>query len=263
MPGFAHRFAACGLCGLACLSGGLARADDELTAAQKPIHDLSWNIALTSDYRDRGLSQSSLRPALELGADYQHGPSSLYLGVWAANVGWIRDSGATGSLEADLYGGQRGELGAGWSYDAGFFASLYPSNTLARLPGFVNANTLEFSLQLGHGPFTVKYWRAATDLTGFADSRGSDYLEAAVNIALADGLLLTLHAGHQRVSGNTAAGYSDWRIGLTRDFSMAGGIVSGTVAAVGTNASHAVYVAPENGRYLGKNALIATVTRVF
>ena len=69
--------------GLWSLGTGLAGAQEQ---EQKPEHELSFNAALTSDYRYRGLSQSRLDPAVQGGADYVHNPTGLYVGTWLSSI---------------------------------------------------------------------------------------------------------------------------------------------------------------------------------
>ncbi|HWJ95880.1 MAG TPA: TorF family putative porin, partial [Telluria sp.] len=96
------------------LAGG-ASAQEQAAAPQE--HQLSYNLALTSDYRYRGVSQTRLDPALQGGADYTHAPTGLYAGTWLSTIKWTKDAGGDGDIEWDLYGGKRGELGGGVSYD--------------------------------------------------------------------------------------------------------------------------------------------------
>jgi hypothetical protein len=61
------------------------------------------------------------------------------------------------------------------------------------------------------------------------------------------------------VKNVTNASYSDWKVGVTKDF----GVVVGSLAAVGTNANETFYASPANGKFLGKNALVLSVSKTF
>jgi uncharacterized protein (TIGR02001 family) len=61
------------------LFSGLCPAQ-EVKPEMKPDNEVSFNAALTSDYRYRGISQTRLQAALQGGADYVHNPSGLYAG---------------------------------------------------------------------------------------------------------------------------------------------------------------------------------------
>ncbi|HYD81587.1 MAG TPA: TorF family putative porin [Paucimonas sp.] len=233
----------------AAFAGSLAHAADK-----KPDHEVSFNASLTSDYRYRGISQTRLKPALQGGADYVNNPTGFYAGTWASTIKWIKDAGGDSSIEWDIYGGKRGELTKDLAYDVGVLAYVYPSNDLNP-----SADTTEIYGQLGFGPAYVKYSHSVTNLFGFADSKRSGYLDVGANLELASGLVLNLHAGHQKVKNNSAFSYTDWKVGLTKDF----GIASGSLAVVGTNADKAAYASPVNGKFTGKNALVLTVTKTF
>ncbi|WUR14001.1 TorF family putative porin [[Empedobacter] haloabium] len=215
---------------------------------------VSYNVAATSDYRYRGISQTRLRPALQGGVDWADSASGVYAGAWASTIRWTRDAGGDGGAEVDLYAGKRGTLAQGVTYDAGVLAYAYPSNGLQP-----NADTLELYVQLGHGPATLKYSHALTNLFGFADSRHSGYLDAALNRELGAGWTLNLHAGRQRVRRHAASSYTDWKVGVTKDL----GAATVALAYVGTNADKGAYASPANGKFTGRDALLLTVSKVF
>ena len=235
-------------------TAGIALADEVKAPAE-----LSFTAAVTSDYRYRGIAQSRLQPALQGGADFVHNASGMYVGAWASTIKWTRDAGGDGTLELDLYAGKRGGLSPGVGYDVGVLTYVYPSNGLKRVPGFVTANTTELYGQLSFGPALVKYSHAVTDLFGFVDSKNSGYLDLAANLEAGESLVVNLHAGRQRVAHNPAASYTDWKVGITRDF----GVATAAVAYIATNASRAAYASPLNGKFLGKSALALTVSKTF
>jgi uncharacterized protein (TIGR02001 family) len=224
-----------------------------------PAHTLSFNTALASDYRYRGISQTRLQPALQGGADYSHNPSGWYAGTWLSTVRWTKDAGGAGDAEWDLYGGKRGQLAADVSYDAGVLGYVYPANGLKDVAGFANANTVEVYGQLGYGPAYAKYSLSQTNLFGFVDSRHSGYLDLGANLDAGRGLTVNLHAGHQQVRHNDQASYTDWKFGVTKDF----GVAAVALAVIGTNADKTAYASPANGKFLGKTALVASVARTF
>lgn len=233
----------------ATVTAGAARAEQAA-----PDNALSFNLAAVSDYRYRGISQTRLQPALQGGADYVHNPTGLYVGAWASTITWVRDAGGDGRVELDVYAGKRGQLSAEVSYDVGVLTYVYADNALP-----VSANTTEVYGQLGFGPAYVKYSHAATNLFGFADSKNSGYLDIGANIDAGNGLTVNLHAGRQKVKHNDAASYTDWKVGVSRDF----GVISGALALIGTNANEAAYTSAANGKFLGKNAVQLTISKVF
>ena len=111
---------------------GSAMAQDAVAApaAAEAVPDnvVSYNVALTSDYRYRGISQSRLKPAISGGADYTHNPTGLYVGTWLSSIKWIKDGGGDTNLEWDVYGGKRGEISKDFTYDVGGLPGLYTTD---------------------------------------------------------------------------------------------------------------------------------------
>jgi len=222
-------------------------------AAPAPEHAVTFNIAVTSDYRYRGISQTRLKPALQGGADYTHNPSGFYVGTWLSTIKWIKDANGGSDVEVDIYGGKRGSITEAVSYDVGVLTYIFPSNDLKP-----SANTTEIYGQVGFGPAYLKYSHSTANLLGFANSKNSGYLDIGANIEIAEGTQLNLRAGRQTVKNSGAFSYTDWKIGVTKDF----GIVSGSIAAIGTNTSS--YVGPgTNGKNLGKTGVVVAVTKTF
>lgn len=232
---------------LSTLTAAVAFADEAA-----PDHDVSFNAAITSDYRYRGISQTRLKPALQGGIDYVNAPTGFYAGAWASTIKWIEDAGGDSNVELDLYAGIRG--GDTVTYDVGFLRYEYTNNNLG-----TNASTNEVYGQLGYGPAYVKYSHSVTNLFGFADSKGSDYFDVGANIPMAETFTLNLHVGHQGVKNTDDAAYTDWKIGVTKDF----GVVTAAVAAIGTDAEESVYTSAVDAKFLGKNSLVLTVSKVF
>jgi uncharacterized protein (TIGR02001 family) len=232
----------------AAFAGSIAHAEDK-----KPDNEVSFNVSVASDYRYRGYSQTRLQPALQGGADYTNNPTGFYLGTWASTIKWTKDAGGGGDIEWDIYGGKRGEIVKDVSYDVGVLNYIYPSNGLNP-----SANTSEVYGQVGYGPAYAKYSYAVTNLFGFVDSKKSGYLDIGANIDVAEGLVLNLHAGHQSVKNNSAFSYTDWKVGVTKDF----GVVSASLALIGIDSKAYVGPAPDF-KNLGKNSLVLTVTKTF
>ena len=225
--------------------------------AAAPEHVVAYNLGATTDYVFRGISQSRNSPALSGGVDYTHSPTGLYLGTWASTISWVNDSTTTGKgntpFELDLYGGKRGEIAAGVSYDVGAIYYYYANH---KLTGF-DANTLEVYGQVGYGPVYLKVNYGVTDVINTGAS-GSYYVDGGANIPVMEGVTLNLHAGYFSFKDNKDANYTDCKVGLTKDF----GGLTGAVAVTGTDASKTVWDLGGQG-YLGDTKFIATVTKTF
>ena len=220
------------------------------SAAPAPDFTLAYNIGGTTDYRFRGISQSSFKPAVQGGIDFSH-KSGAYAGVWASNVNWIKDYiGATdGSLEVDFFGGYKGELAKDLSFDVGVIAYVYPSNNTP-----TNANTNEIYAALTYGPVTAKYSRSLGNFVANPNSAASQYLEVAASFDVGNGFSITPHLGRQTIPNQTASAgdYTDYALTVNKDL---GNGLSASLTLLGTDAKDSFYkVAPVDN--LGKSGLL-------
>ena len=88
-----------------------------------PALKVSGSVALVSDYRFRGVSQSNNGFAIQGGMTLSH-ESGFYAGFWASNLaGWGTFGGP--NLELDLIGGFKFPVGAG-ALDVGLTWYTYP-----------------------------------------------------------------------------------------------------------------------------------------
>lgn len=92
-------------------------------AAEESALEVSANLAITSNYVWRGMTQTADSPAVQGGIDL--GYKGFYLGTWGSNV----EFGDTdNNLEADFYAGYAGEF-SGIGYDVGYIAYTYPNES--------------------------------------------------------------------------------------------------------------------------------------
>ncbi|HEX2011254.1 MAG TPA: TorF family putative porin [Roseateles sp.] len=235
---------------LAALAATLTLGAAPVVQAQE-ASPLSFNVSLTTDYRYRGISQTRLRPAVQGGIDYAH-DSGFYVGAWGSSIKWIKDAGGDADVEIDVYGGYKTELTKGVALDVGVLTYNYPKNKL-----HPSANTQEIYGALTLGPATLKYSHSVSNLFGFADSKNSQYLEAAATIDLFDGYTITPHVGYQRVKNNSDFSYTDYSVTVNKEFA---GFVFGLTAVI-TDTEAYVY-APKN-KNLGKDAFVFSVKKTF
>ncbi len=93
-------------------------------AAPPSAITVSGSVAIASDYRFRGVSQSDRQMAVQGGLTIAH-ESGFYVGTWASNLaGWGTFGGA--NMELDLIGGYKTKLGDGATLDAGLTWYMYP-----------------------------------------------------------------------------------------------------------------------------------------
>ena len=219
---------------------GLATASFSVMAADSP-HTLTGNIALTSDYVFRGVSQTQNEPAIQGGFDYSHA-SGLYVGTWASNVDWVSlGYKNNSSMEIDLYGGYKGSAGD-LGYDVGIITYYYPGDQIA---GGNDPDTTEVYLGVSWKFLSAKYSYTVSDrFVGWGtvptngDTQGSYYLELNGSYDLGNGWGVLGHVGHQDVKDNDPASYTDWKVGVTKDVGF--GVV--TLAYSDSDASPLGYV---------------------
>ena len=255
--------------------GALAAPSFVFAADAAPASDFtaSYNVGLFSQYIFRGLTQTNNKPALQGGFDVSH-KSGLYIGGWASNVSWLRDNASIGtalynsggSLEIDLYGGFKTELGkTGLGIDLGALQYYYPGAHVNTNP---KTNTTELYGALSYGWLQAKLSGVVSnDAWGFGkkygnpgytrngDERGAYYAELNANIPLADtGITALLHIGRQEFkdaryqAGGPDASYTDWKVGLTKGFD--GGV---NVGAFYTDTNISKANAADNWTYAGRN----------
>ncbi len=137
---------------------------------------LTGNVTLVTDYRFRGLSQSSGDPAIQGSINLNHS-SGFYVGVWSSSIDFSNTFPALdpiyGSQEVDLYGGWTGPVG-GLTADVGLLYYAYPSGHVGKAEFFEPYASLSKTL----GPVTAKVgafyaWKQAS-LDFNADGNNDD-----------------------------------------------------------------------------------------
>lgn len=208
-----------------------ALAQDE-TDPPKPI-TVSGSVALVSDYRFRGVSQTDEEIAVQGGFTVSH-ESGFYVGTWGSNLaGWGTFGGA--NLELDVFGGYKMEVTPGVAIDVGLTWYMYPG-------GFAKTDFAEPYVKVSgsYGPVSllagVAYappQQALGNWSNLPGSRVGDkednlYVWADASVGVPNtGLTAKAHIGHS--SGNPGLGpngtslsptgeYLDWLVGL--DFTV-------------------------------------------
>lgn len=203
---------------------------------------LSSNVSLVSNYKFRGQDQdlsktTAVKPALQGGFDYAFS-NGMYVGNWNSSVNWLSGN----SLEADVYGGYKGEYG-GVGYDVGLLKYVYP--------GAASANTTEAYLGLSYGLFSAKYSTTVSDQ--YFGGAKAGYLNVSYTQEISKGLTLKAALGHTNFK--TGTDYSDYSVGASHDlgdgYSVTGAVVGGTKTSAFVT----------SGVELNKNRFILTFTK--
>lgn len=251
-----------------------AHAADEPAAAQPASpHTFTANVGFFTDYTFRGISYTRERGAVQGGFDYSNS-NGLYAGVWASNVN--KNALYENTVELDIYGGYVRPLTENLSVNVGFLQFFYPdANHAGTVNGVAGAggspNTTELNAALTYKYFTLKHSYAVSNFFGInnsfagnGDSRGSGYTEfnVAYKLPVAD-INLAAHVGRQTVHNYSVANYTDWLIGVNKDFSIAGS--TGWNAGLNyttTNANSSWYV-DSKGWATGDDRVIGYIKRTF
>jgi uncharacterized protein (TIGR02001 family) len=243
------------------LSAPLAHAADAAADAStqaQPSYTLTANMALSTQYRYRGLMQTDNKPEISGGFDFTHN-SGFYLGNWDSNISWLsdEDSRVSAPIEMDFYGGYRGNIVDDVPFDVGVLEYYYPGDYPS---GFTRPDTTELYGSVGYGPMTFKYSYSPTNLFGFAETKGSQYFDLSGNFDTGVwGLTVNAHAGYQYVHNLDNGSYFDWKLGVTKDLGKG---LSVSVAYIDTNADKTVYT-NSRGAFMGRATALASISKTF
>jgi uncharacterized protein (TIGR02001 family) len=192
--------------------------------------EISGNIALTTDYRFRGISQSDEDLAVQGGFDAEFGPG-FYVGIWGSSVDFDTNGPCCdGSLELDYYGGWSSSIGdTDFGIDVGYIYYDYPGDSGDE------GDYQEF--------YVGGSWRDLSIGVHYSDDYYAEtdefwYVYGDYSFGLFDtGLTVDLHVGYNMLEedGGFLAtdedAYTDYSVGLTYSWAS----VDWTLAYVGTD----------------------------
>lgn len=249
-------------------------------APPKPI-TVSGNIALVSDYRFRGVSQTDKGAAVQGGITVSH-ESGLYVATWASNLsGWGTFGGS--NMELDLVAGYKVPLGDGLALDAGVTWYMYPSGAdktdfaepYVKLSSSIGPVSMLAGVAYAPAQEALGNW-SNTPQSAIGDKEDNLYLWADISSGV-PGTPVTVKAHLGGSSGNPGLGpngtsvaptgkYLDWLIGAD---AVVGPLTLG-VAYVDTNISKAdsAYIQPnfsrvKDGSSIAEGRVIFSVSAVF
>ena len=212
--------------------------------------EISANVALTSDYKFRGISQSDESPALQGGFDLGF-DNGMYIGTWASSVDFdTNGDGFDGSLELDYYVGWGGDISDSVGVDVGVLYYSYPGDNGP------DGDYLEFygSVSIADGTLGFAY---SDDYYGETDT--FYYLYGDYSFALGENLSLDLHVGYNDLDkdgGFLSDGqdsYVDYSVGLSTSVAS----VDLSLAVVGTDLDEAEVF----GTDWGEDSVIFTISK--
>jgi uncharacterized protein (TIGR02001 family) len=170
--------------------------------------EYSANVALTSDYVFRGVSQNENLPAIQGGFDVSH-TSGVYAGVWASNVSTaLYDS----SMELDAYVGWGGEVGP-VGVDVGYLRYNYPGSDFSP-----SVDTDEYHIGVSGEVGTVGLGATYYFSPDYFATDDANYWEFTAEMPISS---FTIAAKYGMTDFDSAAGYDDyddWSIGASTEF---------------------------------------------
>jgi uncharacterized protein (TIGR02001 family) len=181
--------------------------------------EASANVAFTTDYRFRGISQTDRDFALQGGFDYAW-DSGVYIGTWASNVDGFSSNPIDGDggaqAELDFYAGYGFAITDTLSFDFNTLYFYYPgASTAGNQP---EIDYWEFTPGISYSGETLSAGLSVSYSDDFfGESGDAFYYNGTVDVPLTDYLALGLHAGYQTIDDNEAFGtpdYADWSISL-------------------------------------------------
>jgi uncharacterized protein (TIGR02001 family) len=175
-------------------------------AATASAQSIEGNVALSTNYIYRGITQTDDGPAISGGFDFAD-ESGIYAGVWASSV----DFGDDTTMEIDVYGGYAWSV-EGWDLDIGALYYGYPDSPSAG----GDQNFWEFYGGVGHalGPLA---WDAKVSWSPdfYAESGPAVYFETGLAMDVREGISVDGRIGVSRFDDVPAADYEDYQIGVS------------------------------------------------
>jgi uncharacterized protein (TIGR02001 family) len=178
-------------------------------AAEEPAPNLTWNLAVTSDYVFRGITQNNYKPALQGGLDYAFGDSGFYVGTWGSNIDFQDPDGP--DLEIDTFVGFSTDVSKDWNLDF----SIVRYNYIGERSAYGDVDYNEFFAKTTWNKmltFTVAYAPNYANL-----DYSSVYLNLAGTWDLGHDFSLNAGVGHSNFSDNNG-NYNDWNLGVSKQF---------------------------------------------
>ena len=154
------------------------------------------NVALSSDYIWRGMTQSAGGPAVAGGFDLST-DSGFYIGTWGSSVQFSDGTAVdTTELELDVYLGYSTDIADNISLDVGYITYTYP--------GATDANFDEAYIGFDIYGFGISY---AAGIDGAAD-----YVSVGYGIDAGPGSFSIAYGDYEDIGTNYLVGY-DWSVG--------------------------------------------------
>jgi uncharacterized protein (TIGR02001 family) len=188
-------------------SGLTEEADVADAAVEEEESNFSWNLALTSDYVFRGISQNDRKPAVQGGLDYAFGDSGFYVGAWGSNVDFGQ---GTPDIELDTY--------VGWNADVSDSLNLDIMLTRYNYYGASDDfGDIDYNELIGALTWNEMLTFSAAYTNDYSNAGiSSTYFNLTGEWELAENFTFSAGVGHSEFED--IDGYTDWMLGISRDF---------------------------------------------
>ena len=228
-------------------------------ADEAPASDftITGNVAVTSEYRLRGISQTDSEPAVQGGLTVAHS-SGVYVGTWASNLGGYGTFGGS-NMELDLIGGVSKAVG-GATLDGGLVYYVYPGTTghdYIEVYGSASGKVGPVNAKLG------TYWAPKQSNIGGHNI----WVYSDLGLPLGDTpITLKGHLGYSSGTSGYTHGKDVVDYGFGADFALSK--LTLNVSYVGTDVGTAFGNAnfaggSKSGHYITKGALVGTISAAF
>ncbi|MES2492593.1 MAG: TorF family putative porin [Pseudomonadota bacterium] len=244
------------------LSAGLAAAP--AFAQEEPASDLTitGSVALTTEYRLRGISQTDGDAAIQGGITVAHS-SGFYVSTWASNLAGNGTWGGS-NMELDLIAGYSRAIGP-VTLDGGFIYYAYPGVTghdFYEIYGSASGAVGPVKAKLG------AYWAPSQNSIRTGPSKGNNiwvYTDFALPI---EGTPLTLKAHGGYSSGDSIYTWGKDVIDYAAGVDITFKVLTLNVSYVGTDlprdfANANFGAGSESGRSITRGKVVATLTAAF
>ncbi len=178
----------------------LAAALVAAAGAAQAQGEFSGNVAMTTDYVWRGVSQANGDMAISGGFDYANG--MFYAGAWASNIDF--DDGSDANVELDFYGGIASEFANGVSWDLGVIFYNYPDSEDSDLDFVELKGALGYSFDAGLSVGGEVYYDP--------DNKNM-YLNATAGYAIAENFSVDGSVGNYQF--DAGGDYTAWSLGAS------------------------------------------------
>lgn len=171
----------------ASLLGGVSLAQDEAESTWS----ISGNVAVTTNYMFRGITQSNNDPALSAGVTVSHA-GGFYIGFWGSSIDF---GDGESELELDPFIGYSGSLGENTTFDLNITYYGYPGT-----PGSWDYEFVEFAAGIEHD-----FGAAAVGIKGayspdfFGGTGDAFWLGASLSVPMGEWFSASGNIGYQWV----------------------------------------------------------------